>query len=427
MIETRTKCAPTYLLCTNKKEYLSCGRKEFVLDRCGVMFALLDLSVDNIHDAHNMATMPPMTTNASVDILAAIETFEKVEAKIQSEMFARLVVSLASVQMEESERRLSQVAFSGVEQREIQERIENTEFNEYCIPINPVLGDPDYMRREGATKNPGKENSYWRYWDDILSRTKVGEGLLSSPDEFLRELCNKAQFHLERVQDILVEVEKLKKTLPFNLDGGSWGNLFNEALEDVSPCSQSYIESFPNLSSMSSVVYHCRSLTSIVALELESIKNSYGLFKNCSLCGKYFLPYNSNAQYCHRPNPDLGGEPCIAVGSYITYKAKCKSKKVYYEYNKHYKTYHKWVSENKYERDWKNENNKLKYREKGKKREKDYVDEINANFNNWCYMANTHLSAFVENKITEEECVLLIALPNIKERSPLLYDINHIR
>lgn len=144
-------------------------------------------------------------------------------------------------------------------------------------------------------------------------------------------------------------------------------------------------------------------INDLVALEIDLINRSDQQFRQCELCGRYFISFSKKSIYCHYPNPDHKGKPCKKIGPTLKHQDKLHDVPMYAKYLKNCKAYTKWMHSNFHEVS------------------DEITDEMNAIHKQWQMRARAALQDFADRKISEPELVASLKLPPVRERSPLLY------
>ena len=144
--------------------------------------------------------------------------------------------------------------------------------------------------------------------------------------------------------------------------------------------------------------------------------------RRCKLCGKFFVPYQFNAQYCKNPNPGYNNMPCATIGSRAEYR---KSHSFYEtelgkQYEKNYKAYSKWVQDNT------DFVNAYFFRKASNDSERQSIlSELSENLSNWRKETNNATKKYEEGDISYEELKSKIALPDFESRSPKLKQLRN--
>ncbi len=166
--------------------------------------------------------------------------------------------------------------------------------------------------------------------------------------------------------------------------------------QNTETCSFSDVEKYRNL-------YSCVSLTELVAIEITHLHAFKRKICHCKLCSRLFVPYSVTAQYCHNTNPDLGGKKCSEVARYLTLKKTVENDQLLKERQKNYRTYHQWVR---------------------RQMEQGYAahiqEEIQKKFKKWKKDTSKAIDQYRREKLSQEEGLRQVAIPQIKDRSPLL-------
>ncbi|MEG1593531.1 MAG: DUF6076 domain-containing protein, partial [Oscillibacter sp.] len=154
----------------------------------------------------------------------------------------------------------------------------------------------------------------------------------------------------------------------------------------------------------------CDTLSQMISLEFSALMASRHLPKKCRLCGHYFSPNSSRAQYCTRKNAAYGGTTCNEVGPTIDYRSAVNSDPVLAVYEKNYKTYHKWVEAAKRKLSTDEES----FSGTSEKNALPISRELNSTFNQWCAMARNAREDYLHNRQTAEQAIQKITLPKIE-------------
>jgi len=140
----------------------------------------------------------------------------------------------------------------------------------------------------------------------------------------------------------------------------------------------------------------------IVALELSLMEKNYQHFEKCRLCGRYYVPFSNRAVYCRNPNPEYENRPCSAVGPALFHRNNHKDDVMYQKLTRAKKTYAKWAHDN------------------GEDNGTEIGNEIKVNRIAWKKAAEAAFENYKSGIFSKDELELLLKLPSLSERSPLL-------
>ena len=177
-------------------------------------------------------------------------------------------------------------------------------------------------------------------------------------------------------------------------------------------------------------IYGVVSFTEIVLAEFNLLDEMNRRIKKCKLCGKFFVPYQTDSKYCRNPNLKYDGKLCATIGSRITYKQRhgIYDSPIGKEYEKRYKTYRAWIDQNeealrsKFSRRY-GSNLIADAKKEIEEKRKGIEAEIEHNYEEWKTSAKNAMIRWERGEIDETECLKWIKLPTPFERSPMLREL----
>lgn len=146
------------------------------------------------------------------------------------------------------------------------------------------------------------------------------------------------------------------------------------------------------------------SISTLLLSEISYLNDNKYYFKKCSLCGNIFITKRSKAVYCNNPNPKYNNKTCVNVIKILKNKTKDP---VYLHFNTLSKEYSNWKIDQpkRYEKIY--EENPL------------VDEEIVKLHKEWLIKSNSILFDYQFGKISFDEAMERIRLPEIPERSPI--------
>lgn len=172
-------------------------------------------------------------------------------------------------------------------------------------------------------------------------------------------------------------------------------------------------------------IYEFNSFSELIIAELNLLNEINRPLIQCKLCGRFFVPYKIGSVYCNLPNPDYNGIPCSTIGSRLEYR-KAHSffdTSLGKQYVRNSKSYRKWVNTNRaflienVDRVYWNESD----RDKRNETLHNTSSELQQNLVEWLNTTKEAIKKYENCLITEDVLESQIILPEIRLRSPLMW------
>lgn len=278
--------------------------------------------------------------------------------------------------------------------------------------------------------SPYQNETY--FWSCILDNIRNGhEGFICGPECLLDTVRKYGQL----ISDITSECKKLKQLLSYATGIEKSEDELNSkqlCMEDIQNIFDTPSKISENIAQKIFPDYKCRekesaymavSFSALVWLEMDILHGLNPMYKKCSFCGGYFVPFGNDSIYCKYPNTLHGGRICQDVAPQIVYKKKTPLHEKFY--NKR-DTYNKWIRSHSRTDSKQNAEMKALRSLFDSNHEfivdclKPIVDEMEAVFDQWKKSADDALERYCSNLISEDACKEFLELPPICDRSPLL-------
>lgn len=319
--------------------------------------------------------------------------------------------------------------------------------NQKCISETQRQDDWEYDRGRGKIAEFQKDTDEhtvewlcWMAWLHALSTGSEESGFWDQIKlhydsfkiyEIIIEYC-------DNLRTICIEIEKLQRDLPCLIGIAkhayfSKEDVKNDVISWTSRARTLWSEEEQKIFGATIVngepAVAIDTISALVKYELNLRDRYFLAFKSCEYCDKLFATHNPCKKYCNYPNIDHGEKRCNEIAAQDTYTRKMKASSVREIRHSSRLSYKQWVRRINKSGEVQKCIDTCKFHRNVERSSVDRIRclliekielEINATYEQWKKTTQKAIKDFEESRISEEECLTAVKLPNIKDRSPLL-------